>query len=177
MPFTRQLIFEYAGALVPIEVFRSHPKITSEPTGDVTYSINGTPLDTGIQYEEHRFWDVDALRLSRNDRNILELMVQAQNQNRRLWSPTKNYQIILHDWISEYQQPGTARSRALAKRNNGLITSPVTQILGTDGAAIGLSYYAQWNVRFVDRPEWEDTRTNASEFAVKFKIKELDRRI
>jgi hypothetical protein len=177
MPFRRQLIFEYAGCLVPIEVFRSHPKITAESTGEVTYSINGTPVDNGIQHEEHRIWEVEALAISRGDRNALEMMVQAQNQNRRVWSPTKNYQIILHDWIAEYQQFGTARSRALAKRSNGAITSPVTPITGTAGTAIGLSYYAQWNVRFVDRPEWEDTRTNSSLFGVKFKLKELDRRI
>lgn len=172
MVYIRPLILEYGGAKVQFNDFKSF-KVTHEPTGEVAYSINGTPLDSGIQYEEHRIWEFDAYNISRADRNKIEMMVQAQNKARRIWTPTQDYKIRLHDWIEHYQEPGTNRSRALAIRGNN-IQAPITQVLD-ESNTVGISYPAQWNVRFLNRPEWEDTRTNMSIFCAKITLKELDR--
>ena len=174
MVFTRELIIEYDGLKVALSKFKSAPKITAENTGEVAYSINGTPIDSGIQYEEHRIWEIEAAMIPRPDRDALEIIAQSQNKKRRLWSPDRNYQVILHDWIAEYQEP-IGRTRALARRTDALIQSQVRNSLNSLGAIVGVSYYAQWNVRFLNRIEWEDSRTNSTEFAAKFTLKELDR--
>jgi hypothetical protein len=142
--------------------------VSFEPTGLAKYSINGSPIDSGIQYEEHRIWTFEAVGITMLEKQQIELMVKAQNSARRLWNPANISAIRLHDWITPYVDIGTTRTRGLA--SDGLETAVVRQI-----GEVGLSYAAAWNIRFDFVPEFENTRTNGTSYNTKIVLKELDR--
>lgn len=166
------LILTYGGMSVRIFKFvddEAQKKMVSfEETGEVRYAINGTPIDTGIQYEEHRTWTFEAAHLNTEERNTIELMARSQNKARRLWNGTQNYAIRLDDWITPYLDLGRTRTRAIAM--DGAKVAPVTPI-GT----MGLSYPAQWDVRFLGVPEFSNLRTNSTLYNCQITLKELTR--
>ncbi|MGL5062456.1 MAG: hypothetical protein ACRC62_20960 [Microcoleus sp.] len=142
--------------------------VSFENTGEMRYSINGTPIDTGIQYEEHRIWTFEAAHLTRSQRDTIELIARSQNKARRLWNGSQNYAVRLHDWITPYLDVGNVRTRAIA--TDGAKVGTVTPI----GTA-GLSYPAQWDVRFLDVPEFSNLRTNSTIYNCQIVLKELGR--
>ena len=168
------LILVYNSLQIRITKFRNDDQqrkmVSFEPTGNVKYSINGTPIDAGIQYEEHRIWTFEAVGLTRDEKQMLELISLSQGRARRLWaSPSNNYAIRLHDWITPYTDIGTTRTRAIAL--DGSTVGTVDPIGVTDG----LSYPSQWDVRFEGVPEIENARTNGTSYNAKIVLKELKR--
>ena len=173
-PTILPLILTYDTLQLRITKFRNDDQqrkmVSFEPTGPVKYSINGTPIDSGIQYEEHRVWTFEAVGLTKEEKQMLELISLAQGRARRLWaSPANNYAVRLHDWITPYTDIGTTRTRAIAL--DGVTAGVVSAIAGT----AGLSYPSQWDVRFEGVPEIENARTNGTSYNAKIILKELKR--
>jgi hypothetical protein len=173
MPALLPLILSYDSLSVRITKFVGDDEaqkrmVSFEETGEVRYSIAGTPIDTGIQHENHRIWTFEAMHLTPGERYAIELMAQLQNKARRQWSASRNYAIRLHDWITPYLDTGTVRTRAIAR--DGVKVGSVTAI----GTA-GLKYPAQWNVRFLDFPSFTNVRANGTRYNCSIVLKELER--
>jgi hypothetical protein len=166
------LILTYGALSVRIFKFSDNEDqkkmVSFEEFGEVRYSLNGAPIDTGIQYEPHRIWTFEAAHLTKAERNTIELIAKMQNDARRRWTTTQNYAVRLHDWITPYIDVGTTRTRAIAMDGT---TAGVAISIGSSG----LSYPAQWDVRFLSMPEFSNVRTNSTIYNCQITLKELNR--
>lgn len=141
--------------------FENGCKLSHEPIGDVAYSISGTPIDSGIQYEQHRIYTIEAL-LSSDELFKLDCLFKSAEKARTLWNPAINYAIVLEDFIHHYKEPGNTQSRAVA--TDGTIVS----------TGFGLSYPAKFKVRVLDYDS-DLLRQNRSISKARFTLKETDR--
>lgn len=136
-------------------------KQTFESAGDVAYSINGTPIDSGIQYEPHRIYNLEAI-VNYPDYMALQYLIKAANTARSLWTSATPYAVILEDFINHYSEPGNIQTRALA--TGGALTVQSN----------GLTYPAKFKVRIVDY-SFEVIRQNRSLYKATINLKETDR--
>ena len=136
-------------------------KQTFEPIGDVAYSINGTPIDSGIQYEEHRIYSIEAI-VDYGQYKDLQYLHRDANKARSLWNPALNYSIVLEDFINPYSEPGNTQTRAIAT-GGAISTRPR-----------GISYPAKFKVRVIDLG-FTPLRQNRSLYKAMINLKETDR--
>jgi hypothetical protein len=156
------LILSYGSYNVTLNRFMEKGcKQTFESAGDVAYSINGTPIDSGIQYEAPRVYNLEAI-VNYPDYMELQYLCLAADKARALWTANANYAIVLEDFINHYSEPGNTQTRALA--TGGALTVQSN----------GLTYPAKFKVRIIDH-SFEMLRQTRSLYKAIITLKETDR--
>ncbi|MGL5060019.1 MAG: hypothetical protein ACRC62_08550 [Microcoleus sp.] len=102
--------------------------------GQTAYSLIGTPIDRGPQYELPQLWEIETV-LTLTQYDNLTAMYHEQEKRRRTLQP---YAITLQDTVKPYTESNTAATRKLA-------TGATTEAIGTGG----IKYYAEWTARIL----------------------------
>jgi hypothetical protein len=126
--------------------------------GNTTYSLVGTPIDTGLQHEPKMVWEIAAI-VSEETKNMLELIYAISDQRRRT---LQNYSVVLHDTISPIVEAAPTNTRAIVPTHSA-------EAVGLGG----LSYYAQFYGGFAAKPQIKPYGTGVCE--VRFSIVEHEK--
>ena len=143
---------------VKFDRFNSPPRRSKVTQGGTAYSLIGTPIDSGQQYDPPQLWEL-SVSLSIEEFAQLEAMYELQDRRRRNLVP---YAIRIHDTIKPYYEARTVATRAI-----------VPTFTATSVSGVGLRYPAQWNGRILTLQD--TTIGNTRRIHVDLTISELDR--
>jgi hypothetical protein len=121
------------GFAVKLDRFAKYNR-TNVGAGQTAYSLIGTPIDRGPQYELPQLWEIEAL-LTLTQHDQLTAMYHEQEKLRRNLQP---YGATLHDFMRPCTESSTVPTRKVA-------TGATIEAIGT-GA---IKYYAEWSARIL----------------------------
>lgn len=155
---TRYIALSLDTLAVKLDRFSNPPRRSDVTQGGTSYSLIGTPIDSGQQYEPPALWELSA-SLSIEEYAQLRAMYELQDRRRR---NLVAYAIRIHDTILPYFETRTVATRAI-----------VPTFTATSIAGVGLRYPAQWNGRILTLQP--TIIGNTKRVLVDLTISELDR--